>query len=190
MRDTGYGSTASEGEIRVGDVSIVAASELFDLVCAFEVIEHVEDDAAFVLDCARHVGPRGTLLLTTPAGESRFGIADEMVGHYRRYERERLERLIDHAGLEAIVIRHYGAPFVYVLDGVRAGIAHALRRRTREQSDAERTAVSGRLMQPGDGVIAPVVWAGMLGPRLLQRVARGRGSSLVAVARRPASSST
>jgi SAM-dependent methyltransferase len=178
------------GDVRVGDISVVAATDLFELVCAFEVIEHVEDDGAFVVDCARHVAPGGTLLLTTPAGESRVGIADEMVGHFRRYEPERLERLVAAAGLQPVVIRHYGAPFAYVLESVRAGIARALRHRTHAQSAAERTAVSGRLLQPGDGAVAPLVWAGMLGPRLLQRLAVGRGPSLVAVARRPASSST
>jgi SAM-dependent methyltransferase len=170
------------GEVRVGDLSVVGPEETFGLVCAFEVIEHVEDDAAFVVDCARHVRPGGTLLLTTPAGEARFGLADEMVGHYRRYESERLETLITAAGLQPLLIRHYGGPFAYVLEGARATIARVIQRRTRAQSAAERTAVSGRLMQPGDGVIAPVVWAGMLAPRMLQRVAPG-GTSLVAVAR-------
>ena len=178
------------GEIRVGDLSVVGTDEVFDLVCAFEVIEHVEDDGGFVAECARHVAPGGMLLLTTPAGEARFGIADEMVGHYRRYERERLDRLMSASGLEPVVIRHYGAPFAYVLEGVRVGIARLIRRRTRGQSAAERTAVSGRLMQPGDGVVAPLVWAGMLAPRLLQRVSPGRGPSLVAVGRRAASSAT
>lgn len=96
------------GDVRVGDISVVAATDLFELVCAFEVIEHVEDDGAFLVDCARHVAPGGMLLLTTPAGESRFGIADEMVGHFRRYEPERLERLVAAAGLQPVVIRHYG----------------------------------------------------------------------------------
>jgi SAM-dependent methyltransferase len=178
------------GEIRVGDVSAVDPNEQFDLVCAFEVIEHIDDDGAFVRGCARHVGPGGTLLLTTPAGESRFGIADEMVGHYRRYEAGRLDSLLTGAALQPVSVTHYGAPFAYVLELVRTSIARALRRRTREQSAAERTAVSGRLMQPGDGSIAFLVWLGMLAPRMLQRFAPGRGPSLVAVARRPASSST
>ena len=134
--------------------------------------------------------PAGTLLLTTPAGESRFGIADEMVGHYRRYERERLETLLAAAALQPVFITNYGAPFAYVLEACAWAIARTLVRRTRDQSAAERTAVSGRLMQPGDGSIARSSGLGMLGPRLLQRVVPRRGPSLVAVARRPASSST
>jgi SAM-dependent methyltransferase len=178
------------GDIRVGDLSVVDAEEDFDLVCAFEVIEHIEDDAGFVEACARHLAPGGTLLLTTPSGESRFGIADEMVGHFRRYEPERLETLLAAAELKSVHVEHYGAPFAYVLERVRALIAWWLRRRTRKQSVAERTAVSGRLMQPGDGAIASLVWLGMLAPRGLQRFVRGRGPSLVALARRPTSSST
>ena len=111
-----------------------------------------------------------------------------MVGHYRRYEPQRLERLLAAAGLEGILVEHYGAPFAYVLERVRTVIAQIIRRRTRGQSVAERTAGSGRLMQPGDGAIAALVWLGMLGPRGLQRFARGRGPSVVAVARRPTSS--
>jgi SAM-dependent methyltransferase len=178
------------GDVREGDISVVDEAELFDLVCAFEVIEHVEDDAGFVRACARHVAPGGTVVLTTPAGEARFGIADEMVGHYRRYEPDRLAELLARAGLEQVVVVPYGAPFAYLLERVRTAIAQILLRRTREQSVAERTAVSGRLMQPGDGAIAVLVWLGMLVPRGLQRFARGRGPSLAAVARRPTSSST
>ena len=44
----GSGSSAAGagGEVREGDLSVVRAEETFDLVVAFEVIEHIEDDVA------------------------------------------------------------------------------------------------------------------------------------------------
>ena len=60
----------------------------FDLVCAFEVLEHLEDDVAALTDWHAHVAPGGWLALSVPADPRRFGKADEKAGHYRRYTRE------------------------------------------------------------------------------------------------------
>lgn len=179
-----------EGDVRVGDVAVRGPDERFDLVCAFEVVEHVSDDLSFLRDCAARLRPGGTLLLTTPAGESRFGAADEMVGHFRRYDPARMVALLRDAGLEPVEVARYGAPFAYVLEAVREAIAVARRRRTSALSAEERTAASGRLLQPGDGSVAALIWAAMLPLRKLQAVAPGRGPSLLAVARLPVSSST
>ena len=45
-----------------------------DVVCAFEVIEHLFDPARFVADCARAVAPGGLLVLSCPNGQG-FDIA-------------------------------------------------------------------------------------------------------------------
>ena len=87
------------GEVRQGDESVVAADELFDLVVAFEVIEHIEDDASALAAWASHLRPGGWLLLSTPAWQKRFGPADEMVGHFRRYDPPVLRSRLAGAGL-------------------------------------------------------------------------------------------
>ncbi len=44
-------------------------AQQFDLVYASEVIEHVDDPAAFVAEASARLSPRGVLVLTTPAAE-------------------------------------------------------------------------------------------------------------------------
>ncbi len=44
---------------------VIQESELFDVVVALEVIEHVEDPAAFVKSCAAHVKPGGLIIFST-----------------------------------------------------------------------------------------------------------------------------
>jgi 2-polyprenyl-6-hydroxyphenyl methylase/3-demethylubiquinone-9 3-methyltransferase len=60
---------ASQGvavDYRLGDPGqALAPAESFDLVLALEVVEHVQDVAAFVGTVARHVAPDGLLLAST-----------------------------------------------------------------------------------------------------------------------------
>ncbi len=75
-----------DGEIRHGDLSVVDPDERFDVVSAFEVLEHIEDDKAALDAWVQRVRPGGTLLISTPAYQRRYGVQDELVGHYRRYD--------------------------------------------------------------------------------------------------------
>lgn len=172
----------ASGEVRLGDLSAIAESEQFDLVCAFEVIEHVENHIDFVRDCARRLRPGARLILTTPAGRDRFGAADELVGHFRRYDPSDLTDVLEAAGLEVLEIRQFGAPLGNVLERLREAIAMAKRRKTQSLSVSERTARSGRFLQPNDGALAVATWLITLPARKLQRALPGHGISLLAVA--------
>ncbi|MFL6205786.1 MAG: methyltransferase domain-containing protein, partial [Acidimicrobiales bacterium] len=55
----------------LGDVSELDPAETFDLVCAFEVIEHLEDDRGMVGEWARFVKPGGRMLISVPAHQDR-----------------------------------------------------------------------------------------------------------------------
>lgn len=136
------------GRLLQGDASILGPGELFDLVCAFEVLEHIEDDAAAIREWRSHVKPGGRLLLSVPAFHRRFGASDRRVGHYRRYERDDLSGLLAAAGLTGIEVFAYGFPLGYLLDAIRNRIAA---QHEEAASAAERTAASGRWLQPPDG---------------------------------------
>ena len=74
------------------------AEEKFDLVCMFDVLEHIEDDAAALLAARTHMAPGGALLITVPAYKALFGPHDEELHHKRRYERRELREKLVNAG--------------------------------------------------------------------------------------------
>ena len=61
----------------------------FDVVGAFEVLEHIEDDRAAAAAWVRWLRPGGYLVVSVPAHPERFAPADVVAGHFRRYGRGR-----------------------------------------------------------------------------------------------------
>lgn len=66
------------------------ASASFDLVCAFDIVEHVEDDDAAFAEIARVAMPSATLLLSVPLHPENWTPFDAFVGHHRRYRPDQL----------------------------------------------------------------------------------------------------
>lgn len=66
----------------------------FDCVLATDVLEHIKDDRAALAKMVSLVRPQGLVLLTVPAGQWLFGYHDEAMGHFRRYTRTSLHRLV------------------------------------------------------------------------------------------------
>src|SRR6266704_5678712 len=63
---------------------------VFDLICAFDVIEHVEDDERAVAELARVASPGAALITSVPLHPAQWTGFDDFVGHRRRYEPEEL----------------------------------------------------------------------------------------------------
>lgn len=61
----------------------------------FDVIEHIDDDAAFVKDVARILQPKGMLYLTLPAKEWLWSACDLYSGHFRRYDERSVANLLE-----------------------------------------------------------------------------------------------
>lgn len=72
----------------------------FDAVLAFEVVEHVEDDAGLLSEVARVSRPEALLILSTPVHASMWSPLDDACGHVRRDEPDALFGKVRAAGFE------------------------------------------------------------------------------------------
>jgi SAM-dependent methyltransferase len=69
----------------------------FELICALDILEHVDDDNAALAELARVAKPGATLLLSVPLHPDAWTAFDDFVGHCRRYEPAHIvERLAQH----------------------------------------------------------------------------------------------
>ena len=80
--------------IRFGDIlNLDLPSDSFDLVCVFDVIEHVEDDQKAVAEIKRVLKKSGYFFITVPAYMHLWSMHDEVNHHFRRYTRKNLSSL-------------------------------------------------------------------------------------------------
>jgi SAM-dependent methyltransferase len=70
----------------------------FDLVCLFDVLEHVAEDEASLVSMRRLLKPNGKIVLTVPAHQWLWSTHDVGLHHMRRYSRELLKERIERAG--------------------------------------------------------------------------------------------
>jgi SAM-dependent methyltransferase len=75
------------------------ADDTFDVVAAFDVVEHCEPEQLAISELTRVLAPGGRLLLSVPAYQWAWSHHDVRAGHYRRYTRPRLVDLVQEAGL-------------------------------------------------------------------------------------------
>jgi SAM-dependent methyltransferase len=70
----------------------------FDVVCALDILEHLDDDAACARELHRVCAPRGSVIAYVPAYQLLWGYNDDYSHHKRRYRRAELARVLGGAG--------------------------------------------------------------------------------------------
>ena len=86
---------ARGGRAAQGDVTALPfRSATFDLVCAFDVVEHVVDDREIFRELRRVTRAGATIVMSVPLDPRRWSPFDELVGHVRRYEAAGLVDLV------------------------------------------------------------------------------------------------
>jgi len=88
--------------------------ESFDYIFAFDVLEHIENDSESLEVWSSLLKPGGRALFSVPAHMSKFGMKDEIMGHYRRYERNEIYNLLKNNRFKDIEIVCYGFPLLNI----------------------------------------------------------------------------
>ena len=81
----------------------------YDLIGAFDVIEHIDDDHAALASIARRLRPGGRLVVTVPAHQWLWSAHDEVNHHKRRYSKRALKRLFDESPLKLESIGYFNS---------------------------------------------------------------------------------
>jgi SAM-dependent methyltransferase len=72
----------------------------FDTVVCLNVLEHLDDPRAALLNFHRVLEGGGRAIVLVPSGPSRFNSLDRALGHRQRYTREKLQNLVAACGFE------------------------------------------------------------------------------------------
>ena len=93
------------------DVTQGKIGKQFDIITAFDVIEHIDNDHAALANINQMLNKDGALILSVPQHMFLWSRLDELVKHKRRYSRRELVTKLKENGFEI----SYTTSFVFVL---------------------------------------------------------------------------
>lgn len=100
-KKVGKGVHMGYGDIERGDY-FFEKQKNFDCIVCLNVLEHIKDDRKSLVNLYKLLKPGGHLVLLVPAHQFLFGRIDKSIGHYRRYEKIALLRVVNGCGFSLI----------------------------------------------------------------------------------------
>lgn len=97
MKERGY----SNRLFKVEDIKLPFQDKTYDIVGAFDVLEHIKDQVGALKEWHRVLKDDGAIVLTVPAYQWLWTSHDDSLYHERRYTTKRLEQAAKEAGLRA-----------------------------------------------------------------------------------------
>jgi SAM-dependent methyltransferase len=83
------------GLATVGEITALPFPDCtFDLVCAFDIVEHVEDDRLAFRELGRVARDGAAVIFSVPLHPARWSAFDALVGHVRRYDPDDLQTIL------------------------------------------------------------------------------------------------
>jgi SAM-dependent methyltransferase len=82
-------------------------SDLFDAICLFDVLEHIDEDSETLTKLINHLKPTGKIFITVPAYQWLWSAHDDFNHHKRRYTKRNLSNLLKKTGLSKIKVGYF-----------------------------------------------------------------------------------
>lgn len=101
--------------------------DAFDLLGAFDVLEHIEEDTAALRGFAEALVPGGGLIVSVPQHPFLWSAADEIAHHARRYRRGELEARLREAGFDIVFSTSFTALLLPLMLANRLRVGPAAR---------------------------------------------------------------
>ncbi|MFX0203795.1 MAG: class I SAM-dependent methyltransferase [Candidatus Hodarchaeota archaeon] len=119
----------------------------YDCIVACEVMEHIENDGDFLNKVYNLLNDHGQLVLSVPSRMHFWSKDDEIIGHFRRYEKRHIINILSKQGLRNIDIISYGFPFLNILRLPRILLARLQYSEKAHWSIERQTQQSGMMIQ-------------------------------------------
>jgi SAM-dependent methyltransferase len=120
----------------------------YDLVGAFDVIEHIDDDKAALASIASRLKPGGKLVMTVPAHQWMWSAHDVVNHHKRRYSKSALKQLIAASPLRLDALGYFNSLLFPV------AVAERLSSKIRGKDEADLSVPAGPINAALEGVFA------------------------------------
>jgi SAM-dependent methyltransferase len=165
--------TGNRFDIRAGfcPTDIPFRDQKFDLICLFDVLEHIEQDNETLAAARDMLAENGRIVMTVPAYSWMWGPHDEFLHHKRRYTARELRTKLDHAQLQSDKLTHFNM-FLFPIAAL-----------TRIKDRLLRSATSSGTATPPGPINSAFRRTLGLESRLLRNVDLPFGLSLLAVVR-------
>lgn len=134
--------------LNVHNGDLLSVTERFNSLVCIDVLEHVEDDTAFVRHMYRILNDGGKLLILVPSGKM---LKDDILfGHYRRYSRRSITELLKANNFVVESVEMLGYPILYY---TRLAMNYIYRPKVDEDADLKAQTIKSSYEHPFDDTV-------------------------------------